>query len=62
MLNQETKDLNPENFKWMNRSDANKLAAKYVEQKRKQKFNNTYIPFDQYKDLHSRKLTNYRKH
>ena len=55
MLNQETKDLNPENFKWMNRSDVNKLAAKYREQLRKQKFNNTYIPFDQYRDLRCRK-------
>ncbi len=32
-----TKDFYPENCKWMSRSDANKLAAKYGEQKRKQK-------------------------
>ena len=32
-----TKDFNPENCKWMIKSDANKLAAKYGEQKRKQK-------------------------
>ena len=35
----------------MSKPDANKLAAKYGEQIRKQKFNNTYIPFDKYKDL-----------
>ncbi len=32
-----TKDFNPENCKWMIKSDANKLAAKYGEQIRKQK-------------------------
>ena len=32
-----TKDFNPENCKWMSASDANKLAAKYGEQIRKQK-------------------------
>jgi len=40
MLNQKTKDFNHENCKWMSRSDANKLAAKYGEQKRKQKIKN----------------------
>jgi len=32
-----TKDFNPENCKWMSRSDSSKLAAKYGEQIRKQK-------------------------
>ena len=32
-----TKDFTPENCKWMNKSEGNKLSAKYGEEKRKQK-------------------------
>ena len=43
MLNQETKDLNPENCKWISKPNANKLAAKYGKQIRKQKLSFSFI-------------------
>ena len=43
MLNQEKKDLNPENCKWISKPNANKLAAKYGKQIRKQKLSFSFI-------------------